>query len=118
MKSKHITILCVICLLTLSGSSPSWAQSKKPKSETFSALAYLPAGAGPRMVGAGATSNVQIYIKTYSSDADTARYADTLLDAGPDALLKELQKGKVDRQGEPPRPRRILRSEADSLETH
>src|SRR5258705_5443392 len=103
MKSKHITILCVICLLAPSGSSPSAAQSKKPKSENFSALAYLPTGAGPRMVGAGATRNVQIYIKTYSSDADTARYAGTLLDAGPDALLKELQKaksvGKVSLQG-------------------
>jgi hypothetical protein len=85
MKSiRHaVAILCGICLLAPSGGSNSAAQSTKPKSENFSALAYLPTGAGPRMVGAGATRNVQIYIKTYSSDTETTQYADTLLDAGP-----------------------------------
>ena len=64
------------------------------KGEQFSALAYLPAGAGRRMVGAGATANVNIYINSYTSDADIEQYARLLVDGGSDALLKALQKAK------------------------
>jgi hypothetical protein len=62
--------------------------------ETFSALAVLPAGAGMRMVGAGATTNLNIYIQSYTPDADTQQYASLLLDGGPDKLLKALEKAK------------------------
>ncbi len=37
----------------------------KTKSDTFSAMAYLPTGAGPRMMGAEATANLTIYVERY-----------------------------------------------------
>ena|SRR6266850_622525 len=63
----------------------------KAKGETFSAMAYLPTGAGPRMMGAGATANLTIYVERYSTDDEAKAYAATLLEKGPDELLKALQ---------------------------
>jgi hypothetical protein len=55
-----------------------------------------------RMVGAGATANLKIYIKQYTSDAEAQQYAKILLGQGPDQLLDALQKadsiGKVSLQ--------------------
>ena len=61
------------------------------KGETFSAMAYLPTGAGRRMIGAGSTANLTIYVERYSTDDEAKQYAGTLLENGPDELLKALQ---------------------------
>jgi hypothetical protein len=66
----------------------------KTKGDTFSAMAYLPTGAGPRMIGAGATANLTIYVERYSTDDEAKQYASTLLEKGPDELLKSLQAAK------------------------
>jgi hypothetical protein len=72
------------------------------KADAFSAMAYLPTGAGMRMVGAGATANLTIYVEKYTSDEEAQQYAQTLLQQGPDELLKALEKadaiGKVTAQ--------------------
>ena len=65
------------------------------KGDTFSALAYLPTGAGRRMVGAGATADVTINIDSYTTDADAQQYAQTLIEQGSDAMLKALEKAKA-----------------------
>jgi hypothetical protein len=91
------TVLIVCCVLATcaSGISPAPAQNQaKPKKEKFFALAYLPAGAGRRMVGAGATGNVDLYINSYTSDAEAKSLAGVLVESGPDALLKALEKSK------------------------
>ena len=62
--------------------------------EKFSALGFLPAGAGVRMAGPGSTMNLDIYIDSYTSDADTQEYAKLLIEGGSDALLKALEKAK------------------------
>jgi len=66
----------------------------KAKGDSFSAMAYLPSGAGPRMIGAGATANLTIYVERYSTDEEAKQYAGTLLEKGPDELLKSLQDAK------------------------
>jgi hypothetical protein len=68
------------------------------RAEAFSAMAYLPTGAGMRMVGAGATANLTIYVEKYTSDEEAQQYAQTLLQQGPDELLKALEKGRCHRQ--------------------
>jgi hypothetical protein len=83
-------LLC-LCLAGVSGRAP--AQEEKPKSEKFSALAYLPSGAGRAMVGAGATANIDLYIESYTSDSEAKELADALL-AGSDVLLKALEKAE------------------------
>jgi hypothetical protein len=65
-----------------------------PKGDTFMALAYLPSGAGMRMVGAGATANVKIFINAYTPDSEAQQYAQILLQKGPDDLLKALEDAK------------------------
>jgi hypothetical protein len=69
-------------------------EEPKPKKEKFGALAYLPAGAGPAMVGAGARANVDLYVNSYTTDAEAKSMATLLVEAGPDALLKALEKTK------------------------
>jgi hypothetical protein len=84
--------LLAVCALSISMAAP--AQEQKPKKEKFGALAYLPAGAGPAMVGAGARTNVDLYINSYTSDAEAKTLAGVLLESGPDALLNALEDAK------------------------
>ena len=82
-------------VLSLSLSVPAQDQKpQKPKSEKFGALAYMPHGAGPAMVGAGARVNVDVWVNNYTSDADAKIMAAALLEGGSPALLKQLEKAK------------------------
>ena len=91
---SSVFLLCVVSLLV-----PPFPVQATVKGEQFSALGYLPAGAGVRMVGPGSTMNLNIYINEYTSDADAQALAKTLVENGSDALLKALEKrdsiGKV-----------------------
>jgi len=71
---------------------PAAADKEKPKSERFAALAYLPSGAGRAMVRPGATANVDVYVKSYTTNQEANVLGALLLDKGPDALLDVLQK--------------------------
>lgn len=95
MRAKVFIICCVFaaCALGISTAAPAQEESK-PKKEKFGALAYLPSGAGPAMVGAGARANVDLYVNSYTSDAEAKTLASILVEAGPDALLKALEKAK------------------------
>jgi hypothetical protein len=84
-------VALILALVIVSSTQPSRAYTK---GESFSALAYLPTGAGVRMVGAGATANLTIYVDSYTSDEEAQQYAQTLLQQGPDELLKALEKAK------------------------
>jgi len=87
--------LLVICALAMSSIVPAQEEiEKQPKREHFAALAYLPSGAGMRMVGAGASANVDIRLNSYTGDAEAKTLAGALLEGGPDALLKLLEKAK------------------------
>lgn len=94
----RVTILIACCVLVVSGlaiSAPMPPQEKaKPKKEKFGALAYLPSGAGPAMVGAGARANVDLYVNAYTNDEEAKRMAALLVESGPNALLKALEKAK------------------------
>lgn len=93
MRWKILTacLVFVVCALCFTAAMP--AQEKpEPKREKFSALAYMPSGAGPAMVGAGARVNIDMNIQGYTSDADAKVMADALVQGGPDALLKLLEK--------------------------
>lgn len=95
MRAK-VLIACGILVICALGISTVPAQDQpKPKKEQFWALAYLPSGAGPAMVGAGAKANVDLYINRYTSDAEAKSLAELLTQAGPDALLKALEKSKT-----------------------
>ena len=88
------------CLLAvcLSSVSPAIPLTQQPnKREHFSALAYMPAGAGVAMVGAGTRVNVDLRIKSYTTDEEARALAGLLVDGGPDALLKALR--QVDSKG-------------------
>src|SRR5215469_2271788 len=63
--------------------------SPASKSETFSALAYLPAGAG-----AGSSANVTITINSYSSPDEVQNLHALLIDRGPGVVLNALEKMK------------------------
>ena len=96
MRFKSFIGVCVLGLLALSVVMSATAQEEKqPKKEKFGALAYLPAGGGPAMVGAGARANVDLYLNSYTNDADAKALAATLLEGGDDALLKALEKRKA-----------------------
>lgn len=98
--------LC-LCLVLVGGPRRATAQDgqqqqqsgeafveRQPKKEQFAALAYLPTGAGRAMVGPGATANVDLHIKSYTSNEEARRMAGLLVDGGPDALLKALEKAR------------------------
>jgi hypothetical protein len=91
-------ILIACCVLVVCGLGVSAAMTPqdqaKPKKEKFGALAYLPSGAGPAMVGAGARANVDLFVNAYTSDEDAKRMAVLLVESGPNALLKALEKAK------------------------
>ena len=91
MKARFLVVCLLLAVLGLSLSMPAQGQ----KSEKFSALAYMPHGAGPAMVGAGARMNVDLWVDSYTSDAEAKSMAGTLMQGGPDALLKALEKAKT-----------------------
>lgn len=86
-------LLC-LCLAGVSGQAPAQKEEKR-KSEKFSALAYLPSGAGRAMVGAGATANIDLYVDSYTTDEEAKALAGALVDGGPDVLLKALEKAET-----------------------
>lgn len=92
-----LSLLFLLCMaVTFAATGPVEAEGQK---EHYSALLFLPAGAGMRGVAAGATASVDIYIERYTSDAESQRYAQILIENGPDALHNALEKvdsiGKV-----------------------
>ena len=93
-----VLMSCVLAIPTMTGQ-----EKPKPKKEKFGALAYLPSGAGPAMVGAGARVNVDLFVNSYTSDTEAKQMAAVLVEAGPDALLKMLEKadskGKITLSG-------------------
>ena len=97
MKTRFLIAACLMAFFVLSLSLTAPAQDQKPpkpKSEKFGALAYLPHGAGPAMVGAGARVNVDLYVNSYTSDADAKTLAAALVEGGSPGLLKQLEKAK------------------------
>lgn len=97
MKTRILIAACLMAFFVLSLSLTAPAQDekpKKPKSEKFGALAYLPHGAGPAMVGSGARVNVDLYVNSYTSDADAKTLAAALIEGGSPSLLKQLEKAK------------------------
>ena len=99
-----VCCLLFLCIAVASGRAPAQGDKpKKPKTQKFSALAYLPSGAGRAMVGAGGTANVDLYVKNYTSDDEAQVLAKKLIDGGPDDLLKALEKadsiGKITLSG-------------------
>ena len=101
MKSRFLIGFCLMALCVLSLSLAATAQDQKeekpqkPKSEKFGALAYLPHGAGPAMVGAGGRVNVDVWVNSYTSDADAKTMAAALLEGGSSSLLKQLEDAKT-----------------------
>ena len=96
MRATILIACCVLMSCALSVPTLTPAQEKsKPKKEKFWALAYLPHGAGAAMVGAGARVNIDLYVDAYTSDAEAQTMAGLLVQAGPDALLKALEKSKT-----------------------
>lgn len=91
MKARFLIVTVLLMVLALGLSMPAPAQKKDEK---FSALAYLPSGAGPAMVGAGTRVNVDLWVNSYTSDADAKVMAGALVQGGSDALLKALEKAK------------------------
>src|SRR5690349_8079993 len=100
---------CVLmsCALGISSTMPPQEESQ-PKREKFGALAYLPSGAGPAMVAAGARVNVDLSVNSYTSDEEAKSMAALLVQAGPDALLKALEQAKSKGENNSHRPRRLL----------
>jgi hypothetical protein len=97
MRARIFVTFCLLVIGALGTSTIVPAQEeieKQPKREHFTALAYLPSGAGMRMVGAGASANVDIRLNSYTSDAEAKHMAGALLEGGPDALLKLLERAK------------------------
>ena len=89
-------IACCVLLSALGVSTLVPAQEEaKRKKEKFGALAYMPSGAGPAMVGAGLRVNVDLYVDDYTSDDQAQQLASLLVNSGPDALLKALEKSKT-----------------------
>jgi len=87
MKMKRIAGLLMMLTSVFIFSVPA-------QSEKYSALGYLPSGAGVRMVGAGNTMNLDLYIERYSTNEEAKLLAGALIDGGNDALLKSLEKMK------------------------
>lgn len=95
MKATILIACCVLIAGALGLSSAMPMQEKAHfKKEKFGALAYLPSGAGPAMVGAGARANVDLFVNSYTSDEEAKSMAALLVQAGPEALLKALEKAK------------------------
>jgi len=98
MKARFLFASCLMAVLALAFVMPSPAPAKddeKQKSEKFGALAYMPSGAGPAMVGAGARVNVDVWVDQYTPDAEAKTMAAALLQGGSPALLKQLEDAKT-----------------------
>lgn len=93
MRPRLFIAIGVMAILGLGLSITSPAQ--KQKSEKFSALAYMPHGAGPAMVGAGARVNVDLWVDKYTSDEEAKVLAAALMEGGSPDLLKLLEKAKT-----------------------
>lgn len=94
---RKTTLTLTTCLFLLCAASllvPPAPVQAFDGGEQFSALLFLPAGAGMRGVGAGATANINVYINSYTPDDETQDLAKVLLEGGSDALLKRLEKAK------------------------
>lgn len=104
VKKRIIILICLFvpCLaLTVhpqgsSSSSKSQSSSTKPPvenarkvNEFYSAMGFLPQG-GPRQ----STANLDIRISGYTPEAEATQLRKVLLEQGPEALLKALQKVK------------------------
>ena len=88
--------LLVAVALSLAMAVPAQdAPEKQPKSEKFGALAFMPSGGGRAMVGAGLRVNVDLHVRSYTSDEQAKVFAAALLEGGSDALLKQLEKAKA-----------------------
>lgn len=94
MKARFFIAFCALAIVALVLWIPAPAQEQKPKSEKFGALAFMPHGAGPAMVGAGARVNVDLYVRSYTSDEEARSLAGALLEGGSEALLKRLEDAK------------------------
>ena len=103
MKAAIFVAFCLLAICALGTSTiativPAQEQDdfkeKQPKKEHFYALAYMPSGAGMRMVGAGSSANVDIRLNSYTSDAQAKTMAKALIEGGSDALLSQLEKAK------------------------
>lgn len=103
MKARLFIGCLLLGVLAMSLAAAAPAQEQQRKSEKFGALAYMPHGAGPAMVGAGARVNVDLYVKSYSTDDEARSMAGALLEGGSEALLKRLEKadsiGKISLTG-------------------
>ena len=95
MRARFFIASCVLAALALSLSTAAPAQEQERKNEKFGALAYMPHGAGPAMVGAGARVNVDLWVNSYTSDSEAKLMASALVEGGPVALLKALEKAKT-----------------------
>ena len=95
MKVRFFIVSCLLAALALSLSMPAPAQEQKRESEKFGALAYMPHGAGPAMVGAGTRMNVDLWVNGYTSDSEARSMAGALREGGSAALLKVLEKAKT-----------------------
>jgi len=95
MRARFFIAACLFTVLASGLLMPAPAQKQERKSEKFSALAYLPHGAGPAMVGAGGRVNVDLWVDQYTSDSEAKLMAGTLVEGGPIALLKTLEKAKT-----------------------
>lgn len=89
------SLLLLAPVLPFTGKTEANAELARDKSEQFSALAQLPTG--------GPTMNVRIYINGYSNPDECQNLHALLLEGGPSALLKALQKmkpiGRIAREG-------------------
>jgi hypothetical protein len=86
MTTTLFLLLCLAFIMPIRAASGGNEDKKNSGEETFSALAELPV--------AGTTMNVKIYIHSYSSEQDARNLHAIMLDGGPNALLKALQKMK------------------------
>ncbi|HKA21994.1 MAG TPA: hypothetical protein VKN18_27195 [Blastocatellia bacterium] len=90
--SAMFLVLCLVFAIPSSGRSAA-ANRTDEHSEAFSALAQLPT--------AGVTMNVRIFLNGYSTEQEAQQLHGLLLDGGPKAVLKALQKMKSKGRIEP-----------------
>ena len=95
MRATMLIACCVLISCAHGITAVPAQEQEKAKNEKFGALAYLPSGAGPAMVGAGTRVNVDLYVDNYTPDDQAKSMAQLLVNAGPDALLKALEKSKT-----------------------